>query len=264
MKERWQLKESPVLHGWNWKVDRTTWKAGLKPGEFNLYWSHLWLVSSYTGIELLWEKLVSCPKSKPDRKWNNLTDLRSGVKLKISCDWRQHHAMLNRLGHTSVTPCYNLKSDYQFPLSSSVDEAREQGSGVLVHCHAGVSRSATVTVAYIMKRQGLCLGDAYKFVKDLRPVISPNLNFMGQLLKYEKNKRNGESSWSIWIQDKLFFLNFFFWSVLGVELAHGTPMCVVSRRSQREETERGLKTRGNPQIPHDVRMSFNVYSVQLL
>lgn len=37
MKERWQLKESPVLHGWNWKVDRTTWKAGLKPGEFNLY-----------------------------------------------------------------------------------------------------------------------------------------------------------------------------------------------------------------------------------
>lgn len=89
---------------------------------------------------------------------------------------------------------YNLKSDSRVRLSSSVDEAREQGSGVLVHCHAGVSRSATVTVAYIMKRQGLCLGDAYKFVKDLRPVISPNLNFMGQLLKYEKNKRNGESS----------------------------------------------------------------------
>lgn len=108
--------------------------------------------------------------------------------------WSQDHAMLNRLGHASVTPCYNLKSDYRFPLSSSIDEAREQGSGVLVHCHAGVSRSATVTVAYIMKRQGLCLGDAYKFVKDLRPVISPNLNFMGQLLKYEKNKRNGESS----------------------------------------------------------------------
>lgn len=56
----------------------------------------------------------------------------------------------------------------------------------------------------------------------------------------------------------------FFCSVLGVELAHDTPVCVVSRRSQREATERGLKTRGNPQIPHDVRMSFNVYSVQLV
>lgn len=75
-----------------------------------------------------------------------------------------------------------------------IDEAREHGYGVLVHCHAGVSRSATVTVAYIMKQQGLCLGDAYKFVKELRPVISPNLNFMGQLLKYEKNRRNGDCS----------------------------------------------------------------------
>ncbi|XP_068687513.1 dual specificity protein phosphatase 10-like [Montipora foliosa] len=74
-----------------------------------------------------------------------------------------------------------------------IDKARDQGSGVLVHCHAGVSRSATVTVAYIMRKQGMCLGDAYKFVKDLRPVISPNLNFMGQLLKYEKHRRNGES-----------------------------------------------------------------------
>lgn len=144
---------------------------------------------------------------------------------------------------------YNLKSDSRVRLSSSVDEAREQGSGVLVHCHAGVSRSATVTVAYIMKRQGLCLGDAYKFVKDLRPVISPNLNFMGQLLKYEKNKRNGESSWSTGIQDKLFFWKFF-WSVLGVEFARDT-LVLVSRRSQREATERRLKTRGNKGKPTD-------------
>lgn len=134
---------------------------------------------------------------------------------------------------------YNLKSDSRVRLSSSVDEAREQGSGVLVHCHAGVSRSATVTVAYIMKRQGLCLGDAYKFVKDLRPVISPNLNFMGQLLKYEKNKRNGESSWSTGIQDKLFFWKFF-WSVLGVEFARDT-LCVsfqaLSTWGNREKAE---------------------------
>lgn len=49
-----------------------------------------------------------------------------------------------------------------------------------------------------------------------------------------------------------------------MELAHDTPVCVVSRRSEREASERGLKTRGNPQIPHDVRMSFNVYSVLII
>ncbi|XP_028518181.1 dual specificity protein phosphatase 10 isoform X2 [Exaiptasia diaphana] len=73
-----------------------------------------------------------------------------------------------------------------------IDEARANGTRVLVHCHAGVSRSATVTVAYVMKHLGLSLNDAYKFVKEKRPEISPNLNFMGHLLKYEKNKKNTE------------------------------------------------------------------------
>lgn len=157
------------------------------------------------------------------------------------------------LRHVVHIATWNLIVDFDF---SSVDEAREQGSGVLVHCHAGVSRSATVTVAYIMKRQGLCLGDAYKFVKDLRPVISPNLNFMGQLLKYERNKRNGESSWSARIQDT-FFLKYL-WSVLGVDLTHDTPVFVVFRCSQRDATDRGLKTRGNPQIPDSTWRSYVV------
>ena len=52
-----------------------------------------------------------------------------------------------------------------------------------------MSRSATVTVAYVMKHLGLALNEAYEFVKEKRPVISPNLNFMGHLLKYEKNQK---------------------------------------------------------------------------
>jgi len=43
-----------------------------------------------------------------------------------------------------------------------------------------------------MKHLGLSLNDAYNFVKEKRPEISPNLNFMGHLLKYEKNKKNSE------------------------------------------------------------------------
>lgn len=57
---------------------------------------------------------------------------------------------------------------------------------MFVHCQAGISRSATVCIAYIMQSRRLSLEDAYKFVKSKRPIISPNLNFMGQLMEYQK------------------------------------------------------------------------------
>ncbi|XP_062918255.1 dual specificity protein phosphatase 8 isoform X1 [Mobula hypostoma] len=70
-----------------------------------------------------------------------------------------------------------------------IDKAKVSNCRVLVHCLAGISRSATVAIAYIMKSMGLSSDDAYRFIKDRRPSISPNFNFMGQLLEYEKNLR---------------------------------------------------------------------------
>ena len=67
------------------------------------------------------------------------------------------------------------------------DEARLAGERVLVHCHAGVSRSATIVIAYIMKHTQLNMHDAYTFVKDRRTIISPNFNFLGQLHLFEQD-----------------------------------------------------------------------------
>ncbi|CAH1261533.1 dual specificity protein phosphatase 10-like [Branchiostoma lanceolatum] len=66
-----------------------------------------------------------------------------------------------------------------------IDEARSSGRNLLIHCQAGVSRSATIAIGYIMKHTRMTMMDAYKFVKNKRTVISPNLNFMGQLVEYE-------------------------------------------------------------------------------
>ena len=68
----------------------------------------------------------------------------------------------------------------------SSDGVKASGGRVLVHCHAGVSRSATVCMAYIMKTLGHDLRTAYDYVKSRRSCVSPNLHFMGQLLEFEK------------------------------------------------------------------------------
>jgi len=67
-----------------------------------------------------------------------------------------------------------------------IDNARESQGKVLVHCQAGVSRSPTIVLAYLMARSQKSLTEAFNLVKELRPIIAPNLNFMGQLLEFEQ------------------------------------------------------------------------------
>lgn len=79
-----------------------------------------------------------------------------------------------------------LKRPFEF-----IEEAHQCGKGLLIHCQAGVSRSATIVIAYLMKHTRMTMTDAYKFVKGKRLIISPNLNFMGQLLEFEEDLNNG-------------------------------------------------------------------------
>ncbi|XP_015245694.1 PREDICTED: dual specificity protein phosphatase 2-like [Cyprinodon variegatus] len=68
---------------------------------------------------------------------------------------------------------------------SFIDSVKKSGGRVLVHCQAGISRSATICLAYLMHTQRVRLDEAFDFVKQRRHVISPNLAFMGQLLQFE-------------------------------------------------------------------------------
>lgn len=56
---------------------------------------------------------------------------------------------------------------------------------VLVHCKAGISRSATICIAYLIKSKRIRMEEAYEFVKARRQLISPNFNFMTQLMAFE-------------------------------------------------------------------------------
>lgn len=66
-----------------------------------------------------------------------------------------------------------------------IDDIKQSGGKVLVHCHAGISRSATICLAYLIACNNVSLSDAFRYVKHRRSVISPNFSFMGQLQKLE-------------------------------------------------------------------------------
>ena len=57
---------------------------------------------------------------------------------------------------------------------------------MLVHCHAGRSRSATICLAYLMNTLHLSLDNAFEHVRSRREIIDPNLNFMRQLQDYRQ------------------------------------------------------------------------------
>ncbi|XP_029295806.1 dual specificity protein phosphatase 26-like [Cottoperca gobio] len=65
-----------------------------------------------------------------------------------------------------------------------IHRALSRGGKVLVHCHVGVSRSATLVLAYLMLKHNLSLVEAICAVKDNRGVI-PNRGFLRQLIKLD-------------------------------------------------------------------------------
>lgn len=61
------------------------------------------------------------------------------------------------------------------------------GDRVLVHCMHGRSRSATIVLAYLMKKEGWTLREAYVHVKLRRPIVGPDKYLKHQLIDYEKH-----------------------------------------------------------------------------
>lgn len=107
----------------------------------------------------------------------NVTAVSPAYDMSETITYKQLHAADN--GYQNLKQYFEEAFDF-------IDLARSRGGSVLIHCQAGVSRSPTIAVAYLIKQFPMSLVDAYKFVKNRRSIISPNLNFMGQLLEFEQ------------------------------------------------------------------------------
>ncbi|KAE8453485.1 hypothetical protein EG329_010346 [Mollisiaceae sp. DMI_Dod_QoI] len=72
-----------------------------------------------------------------------------------------------------------------------IDRGKANGTATLVHCRVGVSRSATICIAEVMRSMGLSFPRAYCFVRArrLNVIIQPHLRFSYELLKWEEKLR---------------------------------------------------------------------------
>lgn len=78
-------------------------------------------------------------------------------------------------------------------VADRIEDVRRGGGKALVHCMAGVSRSSTLCIAYLMKYGGMTLQQAHALVLQRRPVVRPNLGFWRQLIDYERKLRGANT-----------------------------------------------------------------------
>ncbi|CAD5116533.1 DgyrCDS5412 [Dimorphilus gyrociliatus] len=157
---------------------------------------------------------LSVPASLPNKQHHPILDQGDPVQLLpwlyLGSAW--HSRQLSILSRLEVTALLNVSSNEptppppfavkskRIPVDDTctsdiscwfadavkfIDRVHSEGGKVLVHCLAGISRSATICLAYLMKQRKYTLDQAFDYLKARREIISPNLNFMRQLQEYE-------------------------------------------------------------------------------
>ncbi|XP_064908588.1 dual specificity protein phosphatase 22 isoform X2 [Columba livia] len=92
------------------------------------------------------------------------------------------------------SPSQNLARHFRESIKF-IHECRLTGEGCLVHCLAGVSRSVTLVVAYIMTITDFGWEDALSVVRAARSCANPNMGFQRQLQDFEKHDVNQFRQW---------------------------------------------------------------------
>ncbi|KAK4047764.1 tyrosine/serine/threonine protein phosphatase pps1 [Microbotryomycetes sp. JL221] len=140
-----------------------------------------------THVVSVGESALNAPKP-PQFSSSSLFDIECGSD-NTSALW-----LAERLGNVQVLDMKNVADDgidsirpHMDTALDFIEQARWQGGKVLVHCRVGVSRSASIVIAYLMKFIELDLASSYLLTRSrrLNILIQPNLPFMAVLHAFE-------------------------------------------------------------------------------
>ena len=74
-------------------------------------------------------------------------------------------------------------------MDEMVEYIKNAEKPVLVHCQAGISRSSTVVLCYLIKEKGMTPYEAFIHVLKIRPFIRPNSGFLKQIMLYSRGEK---------------------------------------------------------------------------
>jgi len=147
-----------------------------------------------------------------------------------------------------------------------IDDGRKHGN-VLVHCKSGISRSASIILAYIICRLGKSYKAAYRQVNNARPCINPNEGFVKQLRQWQKwakvLSKNIKKSKSTLVIDPLFALE-----EKVHKLMRGTTKKEISSKLEQELTDL-KKAKKEVDVENQqlklllLQMQFHMYGLQV-
>ncbi|CAG2109420.1 unnamed protein product, partial [Medioppia subpectinata] len=89
---------------------------------------------------------------------------------------------------------------YLEEVADKLNEVVSENRGVIVHCVAGISRSSSLVLAYLVKYQKMTLKEAFIHCKTCRELSQPNIGFFKSLIEFEK-QMFGKTSVQIMIKE---------------------------------------------------------------
>eukprot|EP00088_Acartia_fossae_P041529 TRINITY_DN43440_c0_g1_i11.p1 TRINITY_DN43440_c0_g1~~TRINITY_DN43440_c0_g1_i11.p1 ORF type:complete len:204 (-),score=14.94 TRINITY_DN43440_c0_g1_i11:250-828(-) len=110
---------------------------------------------------------------------NTILNVGSGIENKFPEHMKYHNIELLDLPEQDIKSALNESGEILL-------NCKKTGSKCIVHCNAGVSRSATIVIGYLMLREGSTFHQAFQLVKSRRPMINPNPGFLHQLRNLDK------------------------------------------------------------------------------
>jgi protein-tyrosine phosphatase len=139
------------------------------------------------------------------RQKNKLINL--GITHIINCaiEWKNHYpsTFIYFNGNVLDNESQDLSVFFSEAFDFLDDVFKVPTNKVFIHCVVGKSRSAALTMAYLMRVEHLTLKQAFAHVRACRPIVCPNDGFMRQLMELEMQIFNTSSSSMTWGEWKI-------------------------------------------------------------